>query len=287
MPDMSIPEGTSSEELAARAADGDGAALTALVERIQDDVYCLSLRMLWHPEDAEDATQEILFKVVTSVATFRGESSFRTWTLRVATNHLLNVRRSRTEEQRLTFESFGEDLADGLAEPPAAAGDSPEQSLLEEEVKIGCTQAMLLCLDRDERIAYILGDVFELRSDDAGQVLGIEPAAFRKRLSRARQRVREFMRGHCGLVNAEAACSCPRRVQPAIRRGRVAPAQLLFAGRGDPAPRRLPVLEAVDEMERLHDIAAIHQSHPRYRAPERVTEEIRRVLQSTKLRLLS
>jgi RNA polymerase sigma factor (sigma-70 family) len=284
---MNVLEGASSEQLAARAAEGDGAALTALVERIQDDVYRLSLRMLWHPEDAEDATQEILFKIVTSVATFRGESSFRTWALRVATNHLLNVRRSRVEEQRLTFESFGQDLADGLAEAPAAPGDSPDQSLLEEEVKIGCTQAMLLCLDRDERIAYILGDVFELRSDDAGQVIGIEPAAFRKRLSRARERVRQFMRGHCGLVSADVACSCSRRVQPAVRRGRVDPAHLLFAGRGDAAPRRLPVLEAVGEMERLHDIAAIHQSHPRYRAPERVTAEIKRVLQSAKLHLLS
>jgi hypothetical protein len=185
------------------------------------------------------------------------------------------------------FESFGQDLADGLADPPAAPGDSPEQSLLEEEVKIGCTQAMLLCLDRDERIAYILGDVFELRGDDAGQILGIGPAAFRKRLSCARERVPSHELPHCGLVNADAACSCSRRVAPAIRRGRVDPAHLLFAGRGDPTPRRLPVLEAVGEMERLHDIAAIHQSHPRYRAPERVTAEIKRVLQSTKLHLLS
>jgi hypothetical protein len=204
----------------------------------------------------------------------------------VATNHLLNVRRSRVEEQHLTFESFGRDLAEGLADPPAPPSDNPEQALLEQEVKIGCTQAMLLCLDRDERIAYILGDVFELRSDDAGQVLGIEPAAFRKRLSRARQRVREFMRGRCGLVNAAAACSCDRRVAPAIRRGRVDPAHLLFAGRGDAAPQRLPVLEAVDEMERLHEIAAIHQSHPLYGAPDRVAAEIRRVLRSAEFRLM-
>jgi RNA polymerase sigma factor (sigma-70 family) len=284
---MSTVEGVSSEALAARAAEGDGSALTALVERTQDDVYRLSLRMLWHPQDAEDATQEILFKIVTSVATFRGESSFRTWALRVATNHLLNVRRSRIEEQRLTFEQFGRDLAEGLADPSAARTDSPEQALLEEEVKIGCTQAMLLCLDRDERIAYVLGDVFELRSGEAGQVLGIEPAAFRKRLSRARHRVREFMRGHCGLVSADAACSCGRRAAAAIQRGRVDPTHLLFAGRGDPAPRRLPVLEAVGEMERLHDMAAIYQSHPQYRAPERVTTAIKCVLQSARFRVLS
>ena len=282
--DMSAP---AQEELAARAREGDGAALTALIESAQDDVYRLSLRMLWHPEDAEDATQEILFKVVTSVATFRGESSFRTWVLRVATNHLLNTRRSRVEDQRLTFAAFGQDLADGLADPPARISDQADQALLEEEVKVGCTQAMLLCLDRDERIAYILGDVFELRSDVAGEVLGIEPAAFRKRLSRARQRIREFMRAHCGLVSSDAACSCARRVVPAIARGRVDPARLLFAGRGEPAPQRPPVLEAVDEMEHLHGIAAIQQSHPAYRTPERVTAEIKRMLQSMTLRILS
>ena len=287
MPGLSALPDASSEQLASRAAAGDAAALTALVERIQDDVYRLALRMLWHPQDAEDATQEILLKIVTSVATFRGESSFRTWTLRVAANHLLNVRRSRVEEQRLTFEMFGRDLAEGLVDPPAPLADSPDQALLEEEVKIGCTQAMLLCLDRDERIAYILGDVFELRSEDAAQVLGIESAAFRKRLSRARQRVRAFMREHCGLVNAEAPCSCSRRVAPAIRHGRVDPAHLLFAGRGDLARRRLPVLEAVGEMEQLHEIAGIHQSHPEYRAPAHLTAAVKRVIESARFRLLS
>ena len=285
-----MPSGNeTAESLAARARDGDGDALTALIGRVQDDVYRLSLRMLWHPQDAEDATQEILFRIVTSVATFRGESTFRTWALRVATNHLLNVRRSRIERQSLTFDAFGKDLADGLVDPgdaPAPRGDEADQRLLEEEVKIGCTQAMLLCLDRDERIAYVLGDVFELRSDEAGEVLGIEPAAYRKRLSRARGRVRRFMEDHCGLVNADAPCSCARRVQPAIDRGRIDPHDLLFAGSAPASPRRLPVLEAVGEMERLHEIAAIHQSHPRYQAPARVADTIRGVLQSPELRIL-
>jgi RNA polymerase sigma factor (sigma-70 family) len=277
------------EELLERAREGDTASLSALIELTGDEVYRLSLRMLWHPEDAADATQEILFKVVTSIATFRGESSFRTWTLRIATNHLLNVRRSRIEEQSLTFESFAHDLADGLthehADLPARASDQADQALLEEEVKIGCTQAMLLCLDRNERVAYILGDVFELHSSDAAEVLAIEPASFRKRLSRARARVRDFMSVHCGLVNAGAECSCARRVGPALARGRIDPTHLLFAGRDVAGPRRLPVLEAVRAMERLHEIAAIHQSHPRHRTPQRVADTIRRILRSPTMRL--
>jgi RNA polymerase sigma factor (sigma-70 family) len=286
------PDGSRStnEDLIEQARAGDGRALAGLIERVRDVVYRLSLRMLWHPEDAADATQEILFKVVTSIATFRGESSVQTWVFRIATNHLLNVRRSRIEEQSLTFEAFARDLADGMddrgVEPSAPSKDDADQALLEEEVKIGCTQAMLLCLERDERIAYILGDVFELRSDVAAEVLTITSAAFRQRLSRARSRIRVFMTGTCGLIDPGAACSCRRRVRPAIARGRVDRHQLLFAGQGAANPRRLPVLEAVGAMERLHAIAAVHQSHPRFMAPSRVVDAIRNVLESAEIRPL-
>ena len=279
----------SSNELVTRAQTGDAQALTHLIEQVRDDVYRLSLRMLWHPEDAADATQEILLKVVTSISTFRAESSIRTWVFRVATNHLMNVRRSRVESQALSFEAFARDLADGIDPPDAIrapAADEADLSLLEEEVKIGCTQAMLLCLDRDERIAYILGDVFEIKSDEAAEMLGIEAAAFRKRLSRARGRVREFMTAHCGLVRPDAPCSCGRRVRPALERGRVSRDHLLFAGHGNPPARSLPVLEAVEEMERLHQIAAIHQSHPAFAAPQRVSDAVQRVLESAKVRVL-
>src|SRR6185437_17097941 len=91
------------------------------------------------------------------------------------------------------------------AATPSNAADS---ALLEQEVKIGCTSAMLLALDREHRVAYIVGDVFELRSDDAAYLLDIEPAAFRKRLSRARMRLRAFMQQHCGLIEGRASCRC-------------------------------------------------------------------------------
>jgi RNA polymerase sigma factor (sigma-70 family) len=266
------------EDLVSRATSGDRAALEEVVRAVQTDVYNLAVRMLWRPEDAADATQEILLKVVTHLATFRGESAVRTWVYRIAVNHLLNVRKSLAEREELTFNAFGEQLALGLAEPAAPRASEPDQMLLEEEVKIGCTQGMLLCLDRDQRVAYILGDVFDLRSDDAAAVLDITPSTFRKRLSRARERLRAFMRGHCGLVSAGAACRCERRVAFAIVSGRVQPDHLLFAGKGPPRSASLDVAEPVRQMEELHRIAAIYRSHPEYPAPERVLEEVRRTL---------
>jgi RNA polymerase sigma factor (sigma-70 family) len=253
--------------LAFAARDGDPAALEALVAAVQDDVYRLALRMLWHPEDAKDASQEALVRIVTRVASFRGDSSFRTWAYRVASNCILSFRKSRVERENLTFRRFAQDLHEGLAEP---ASGSPSDRLLAEEVKLGCTLGMLQCLDRDHRLAYILSDVLELDGDNAAVVCGISPAAFRKRASRARGRLRDFVSVHCGLVNADAACRCERRVSVAVRIGRVDPQALMFVGSR--------VEAAMGEMEQLHDLASLMRSHPDYRAPHDVAERVRRLI---------
>jgi len=104
------------EVLARRAVDGDRDAVASVVRELQANMYALSLRMLWHPQDAEDATQEILVRVVTRLAQFDFKSRLRTWAYRVATNYLLDVKKSCVERQKLSFASFAEDLADGLSQ---------------------------------------------------------------------------------------------------------------------------------------------------------------------------
>jgi RNA polymerase sigma factor (sigma-70 family) len=183
------------EQLVEQAKAGNRAAVEELMCRIQHRIYGLALRMLWHPADAEDASQEILIRILTNLSSFRGESSFSTWMYRVAGNYLLTTRKRRMEHDQLTFQAFGEDLERGLgkvAEIPA----SSEEALLIQEVKIGCTHGMLLCLDREHRLAFILGEVFELSDRQAAEVLEISAAAFRKRLSRARKRLYSFMAQH-------------------------------------------------------------------------------------------
>jgi RNA polymerase sigma factor (sigma-70 family) len=245
-----------------RARGGDRAALEALVRAVQDPIYALALRMLWHPADAEDAAQEILVKLVTRLDSFRGDAAFTTWAYRVAVNHLLSTRRRRAEQQALSFDEFGDDLARGLDELYDPHG--VDEALLAEEVKVGCTQAMLLCLDREHRAAYILGEVFELESRDAAYALDITPAAYRKRLQRARGHVQSFMEGHCGIVDPANPCRCRRRIGAAIAQQRVASGALLFARRG------------IADMERLHSAAAVMRSHPEARAPGRIMELLRR-----------
>src|SRR5687767_6842018 len=89
------------------AQDGSREALEALVARHQRWIYNLVLRMVYLPQDAEDATQEILIKLVTKISTFHGASSFRTWLYRIACNHVLNMKRGRAEERKWNFVEYG------------------------------------------------------------------------------------------------------------------------------------------------------------------------------------
>ena len=75
--------------LVERARAGDKVALGELIHQAQQLTYGLALRMIPDPTEAQDLTQEVLIRVVTGLAKFRGESSFKTWVYRVASNHLL------------------------------------------------------------------------------------------------------------------------------------------------------------------------------------------------------
>jgi hypothetical protein len=127
-----------------------------------------------------------------------------------------------------------------------SAGDS-EESLLIEEVKIGCSLAMLQCLDRPHRAAYVLGELMELPGPEAADVLAISPALFRKRLQHAREVVLAFAKSHCGLVSDYAACQCHRRVPSAASgdAGEAKPIQ--FAGRATSLQEARALVRQVDE----------------------------------------
>ena len=138
------------EELEAavvRAQQGDAGAVEVVLVAVQDNVHRLALRMTGSRDDALDATQEILIKVLTKLSTFAGDAAFTTWVHRVAVNHLLDRQRSNVEQAALSFTAFADDLRSGLES--AAPNAEPDLDLLAREVKHSCTLALLTCLDRD------------------------------------------------------------------------------------------------------------------------------------------
>ncbi len=214
-------------DLARAAASGDRSALDALLRRHQRWIYNLALRMLWNAHDAEDATQEILLKIATRLGSYRGESTLRTWAWRIAANHILSRRRGRTEEVIHGFECYGAALAATAETEWNEVG--PEDRLLVQEAAIGCTVGLLLCLDREQRLAFVLGEIFGATDAEGADVMGTRRDAFRQRLSRARRQLYAFLQDRCGLADPRNPCRCERKTRGFVKAGIVDPRRLVFA----------------------------------------------------------
>jgi RNA polymerase sigma factor (sigma-70 family) len=244
----------------AAALDGDRDALTRLVEGVQPLVYRLALRFFGNPADAEDASQEALIQIVTRLGRFGGQSAFETWAYSVASRKFLSMARGGAP---LSFEQFSEELAIvptpgmGVAPPPDVDAD-----LLAQELRIGCTLAMLLCMDPAHRMAFILGEIMGLDHRTGAQVLDISPAAFRTRLQRARDRIVGLMSKRCGLFDPANPCRCNKRVPVAIEMGRVDPRELVLAGPIEQARRFPRVLDEIRRLDEAERAGALYRAHP-------------------------
>lgn len=261
-----------SAETIKKAANGDPQSRETIAMALRDDIYGISLRFLGTTFDAEDATQEILMRILQKLSTFRGDSHIRTWAYRVAKNHLLNFRKSQREVPEPTFESTSAQL-DGALQT-AEADDAITEPVLVREVKIFCTQGMLICLDRELRLAYILGEILEMEGKEAAEILEVNHATFRKRLSRARSQLTKFMQAKCGLVNPETGCQCSKLVNTTINMGIINPDKPLYATH----PTRSALVDLDENVEKIRTAAEVFRSHPDYAAPEAFVKKFKETL---------
>lgn len=253
------------------ARQGNRAALDAIVRAAERPVFNLALRMLANRADAEDATQEILIKIVTHIGSIRDVNAAGAWAMQIAVRDLMNRRKKgRVEAMRLTFQGFAADLDHGQSDLTGTAMTDAETKLALEEIKVGCTLAMLTCLKRSARMAYILGEIFELTDQEAADAMGITPAAFRQRLTRARRSVTDFVQQNCGLMSVHNKCRCAKRIAPALAQNRIRKGKSEF--QLEKLPRRSPdqIADLVRSLEDVRAAAALMRSNPDF--PSQISE---------------
>lgn len=261
------------EILVEKAQNGDLRSLDSLIIEIKDLVYNLSLRMLLYPMDAQDATQEILVKIVTHLSTFKGDSKFQTWVYRVATNYLLTEKGKKSTEFALDFEAYGRQFIDaGHSEIIAYTQNKGEQLLLEEEVKVSCTHGMLLCLNEANRMVYILGVILEFNSIEGSKILEITPENFRKQLSRSKTKLRNFLNAKCGLANPKNPCRCTKKIDFLISEKFIDPTALRFSNQKE---RSIELIETISTLEKS---VAIFRSTQQYATPEDVIRKMKETI---------
>ncbi len=173
---------------------GDPEAMSCLIVKYQDRIYNTILKICSNRDDAAELTQDTFVKVLESIRTFRGNSSFYTWLFRVAVNLTLNHCRRRfklspasldaTNDIEKQQEPLAAVLADAAQKDPAAIAQQKE--LVERMLEL------IGQLPQDYRVILILRDIEQMNYADIAAVLEIEHGTVKSRLSRARAALRDL-----------------------------------------------------------------------------------------------
>ncbi len=271
------------QALVEKATAGDKKALETLIAGVQDIVFNLSLRMLGTFADAEDATQDILLKMITHLSSFRGDSAFTTWVFSIAVNHLKTYRKHMFAHYPLSFEYYGDDIENGKIQDVPDLTQNVEKDILAEELKLSCTNVMLQCLDTESRCIFILGTMFKVDSRIAGDILDMSPEAYRQRLSRIRRKMADFLGQYCGEYGS-GRCKCKDRVNYAIQSHRINPLQLDYMTAAEISAQTM--MDVKNAMEDIDDLSQDFSFCKPYQSPERTKNLIREFLDSTQFSII-
>lgn len=242
---------------------GQPGALANLIKRHQRFIFNVALKMINHVQDAEDVTQEILIKLMVNLGAFNpAKGRFRTWLYRITFNHILNLKKQKYEQLVTGFDDFFERIENSPTDD-LNLEEEVSWKLFIDEAKVACMAGMLMCLDREQRLIYIVGEIFEMDHTLASEIFDTSPANFRQKLSRARKDLYQWMNNRCGLVNRANACRCPKKTKGFIAKGWVNPHNLKWHSDYHHNIAQLSRNRIAETLAAVEDVyAALYREHP-------------------------
>lgn len=192
----------SDEALAAQAAAGDDCAFEELMRRYQARAYRMASRLVSADGDAQDAVQEAFLQVFRHLGSFRGDSRFSTWLFRIVTNAALMQRRQRSRRPAESLDAYlprFDENGRHAATPQALQAASRAEELLDRRLLAEKARAGVDRLPEAYRAAFVLRDLEEMSTVEVGAVLGLEVAAVRQRVHRARLMLRGYLSDLVGV----------------------------------------------------------------------------------------
>lgn len=178
------------QDLVRAARQGSYEAFEQLVAKHEQSIYALAMRIVRHSQDAQEVVQETFLSVVEHLKDFREGSAFRTWLVRIATNHALKLLRKRKGLTAMSLDASGEEgdlphpqfIAEWREEPSQITQQRETRRLLDEALND---------LDEKYRVVFVLRDVEGLSTEETAETLGISVSNAKVRLLRARLMLRE------------------------------------------------------------------------------------------------
>ncbi|MEL6559976.1 MAG: RNA polymerase sigma factor [Bacteroidota bacterium] len=227
-PLSSSPDEQANIELINQAIAGSRKALNQLLEIHNQFIFNIAIKMIGDVERAKDMTQDILIKITTNLAKYDAQKgAFTPWLYRLAFNYILDQKKSKTENNIKSFSQFF-NFIDDVPDQLLSDGDSEESEIYSRETKIKCTTGMLMCLSREDRLLYVVGELFQIDHNLGSTIFDISKDNFRKKLSRIRKDLYQWMNNRCGLVNTDNPCRCKKKTKGFIERGIVDPDKLIW-----------------------------------------------------------
>lgn len=196
---MNLPKPDASDDrrLVRAAQKGDQTAFRQLVERYQRRVYQLALGMTKDADDAMDISQETFVRVHRYLPSFKGDSSFFTWTYRIAMNLCLDAQRRKGRSERIDLTQGDEAEIEAAMDAPSAALAGPQRAALNAELKEKIEEA-LAGLSENHRAILLLRELEGLSYEELAKVLGIRKGTVMSRLFHARLKMQNQLREYLG-----------------------------------------------------------------------------------------
>jgi RNA polymerase sigma-70 factor (ECF subfamily) len=181
--------GLNDTEIISKVLSGDHQAYAGLVNRYQNYVFTLTLRMIKNREDAEEVAQDVFIKAYKYLADFRGASKFTTWLYTIVNNTCITfLRKKKLEIHSLDNEKVFE-VADNQ-------DSGLKANIIEQKSKLAMVNEAISLLNPDDAQIITLFYKAEQSLEETAQVLGIEINTAKVRLHRARTRLKEKMESH-------------------------------------------------------------------------------------------
>ncbi len=178
------------QKIVALAKNGDHSAFEQIVTAYERKVYNMALRYTGNPEDALDISQEVFLRVYRFLHKYKGESSLSTWIYRITMNVCHDTAGNKTNIYELSLDSKSGD--DEQTTEIADTRYDPEKELEKKHTRQLVQQAISM-LDGDHRDVIIMRDINGLSYDDISRVLNISPGTVKSRISRAREKLKNYL----------------------------------------------------------------------------------------------
>ena len=186
----------SDDELVARARARDLDAFEPLIERHEDRLYRVAMRLLRNENDAREVLQDALVSAWQNLDSFAGRAQFGSWIYRVTVNAALMLLRSRRRRPTVSVEDLSPTALDEAVTAAShfEAGSDwskrPDEQLQSDELKQHIEQA-LDQLPEILRLVFVLRDVEGMSTEETADILAITIPTVKTRLHRARLALRE------------------------------------------------------------------------------------------------